>query len=137
MDFHRIQNLAKKHSYDWLRLSMGIIFIWFGILKCLKESPAQDLVMHALPWSSNLLWVFWIGIWEVLIGLCFIIKKALKLGLVLFFLHIPGTFLPLIFAPEHCFTSAPFLLTLEGQYIIKNLITIASAFVLVGSLEKK
>lgn len=137
MDFHRIHYCAKKYSYDCLRLSIGIIFIWFGILKCLKESPAQDLVMHALPWSANLLWVFWIGIWEVLIGLCFIIKKTLKFGLVLFFLHIPGTFLPLIFAPEHCFISAPFLLTLEGQYIFKNLITIASAFVLVGSLEKK
>jgi len=54
----------------------------------------------------------------------------------LFFLHVPGTFLPIIFAPQECFTAFPFQLTLEGQYIFKNFILIASAIYLTGKSKE-
>ena len=53
-------------------------------------------------------------------------------SILLLFIQMPGTFLPLILLPEVCFTSFPFGLTLEGQYIVKNLIIISAALV-VGS----
>jgi hypothetical protein len=49
----------------------------------------------------------------------------------------PGTFLPLVLLPEVCFTIFPFGLTLEGQYIVKNLVIIGSALVIGSGLAKK
>ena len=118
-----------------LRLSMGVVFVWFGVLKCLDLSPAQKLVLDALPGSDTHLWVRLIGVWEVLIGIFLLLRKTQKLGLILFFLHVPGTFLPLLVAPECCFISFPFNLTLEGQYIVKNLVLIAAAMTLAASLD--
>ena len=48
----------------------------------------------------------------------------------------PGTFLPLVLLPEICFTNFPFGLTLEGQYIIKNLIIISAGLVIGGTVNK-
>jgi len=48
-----------------------------------------------------------------------------------------GTFLPLVFLPEVTFQNMnPLLLTLEGQYIIKNVMIISAALVLGGDLHK-
>lgn len=43
--------------------------------------------------------------------------------------------MPLIFLPKVCFTAFPVGLTLEGQYIIKNLILIAAALVVGGTVR--
>ena len=64
------------------------------------------------------------------------IKPLIRVSIFLLFLQMPGTFLPLILLPEVCFTSFPFGLTLEGQYIVKNLIIISAALV-VGSTVRK
>ena len=69
----------------------------------------------------------------------FIIGFSIIFGLLLSLLFsgvMPGTFLPLVLFPEVCFTNFPFGLTLEGQYIVKNLIIISAALV-VGSTVRK
>ncbi|MFT5623099.1 MAG: putative membrane protein YkgB, partial [Bacteroidia bacterium] len=53
------------------------------------------------------------------------------------FVQMPGTFLPLVLLPEVCFTQFPLGLTLEGQYIIKNLILISAALVIGGQVRQK
>ena len=68
----------------------------------------------------------------MIIGLTMCIKPLIRISILLLFIQMPGTFLPLILLPEVCFTSFPFGLTLEGQYIVKNLIIISAALV-VGS----
>ena len=73
-----------------------------------------------------------LGWWEVITGLTMCIKPLIRISILLLFIQMPGTFLPLILLPEVCFTSFPFGLTLEGQYIVKNLIIISAALV-VGS----
>jgi uncharacterized membrane protein YkgB len=51
--------------------------------------------------------------------------------MVLLFLQMSGTFLPLLILPEITFqNSNPFLPTLEGQYIIKNIIIITAALMI-------
>ena len=76
----------------------------------------------------------------MLIGICLLFPPLIRIGLGLLALQMPGTFLPLILLPEVCFISIPFDLTLEGQYIVKNLVLIGAGLV-VGSklipLKKK
>ena len=106
-----------------LRFSVAVIFIWFGMLKVLEISPAQELVENTVYWFSNPAdFVIILGIWEVLIGLTLCSRPLTRIALLLLFLQMPGTFLPLVLLPDVCFTDFPFGLTMEGQYIIKNLV---------------
>ena len=115
-----------------MRLSLAIIFIWFGALKPFGNSPANDLIAKTVYWFDPEIFIPILGYWEILIGICLLYTPLIRVGLFLLILQMPGTFLPLILRPEICFSNFPFDLTLEGQYIIKNLVLIGAAFV-VGS----
>jgi len=125
-------NYLDKFSLPVLRVSLGVVFIWFGALKPFGNSPANDVIIKTIYWFDPDIFIPILGIWEMLIGLCLLWTPLIRFGLFLLAVQMPGTFLPLILRPEICFTSAPFNLTLEGQYIIKNLILIGAAMV-VGS----
>ena len=77
-----------------------------------------------------------LGVWEVLIGLFMLYRPALRIAIALLFLQMPGTVLPLFLLPEVTFTSIPFGLTLEGQYIIKNLALVSAALVVGGTARR-
>ena len=110
------------------------IFFWFGFLKIIDLSPAQQLVkdtVYWMPFLSAESWTYVIGVWEVLIAICFLFKRTTLIAMVLLFLQMSGTFLPLLILPEITFqNSNPFLPTLEGQYIIKNIIIITAALMI-------
>ncbi len=74
-----------------------------------------------------------LGVWEVLIGVCLLFRPTIRIALALLFLQMPGTMLPLVILPEVTFTSVPFGLTLEGQYIVKNLALVSAALVVGGT----
>ncbi len=123
----------KHHGVNYLRYSLALIFIWLGILKPLGLSPASELVAKTVYWFSPTWFVAFLGWWEVLIGVCFLFKPLLRFAIGLMALQMAGTFLPLILLPDIVYGPIPVLtLTLEGQYIIKNLVLIAAAMV-VGS----
>lgn len=136
LDLHNIDNLIIKYldkvSLPVLRYSLAIIFIWFGALKPFGNSPANDLIAKTVYWFNPDIFIPILGFWEILIGICLIYTPLTRVGLFLLALQMPGTFLPLILRPEICFTNFPFDLTLEGQYIIKNLVLIGAGLV-VGS----
>ena len=117
-----------------IRIPIFIIFFWFGFLKIIDLSPAQQLVkdtVYWMPFLSAESWTYVIGVWEVLIALCFLFKRTTLIAMVLLFLQMSGTFLPLLILPEITFqNSNPFLPTLEGQYIIKNIIIITAALMI-------
>jgi uncharacterized membrane protein YkgB len=127
-----IISYLNKISLPTLRYSLAIIFIWFGALKPLGNSPANDLIAKTVYWFNPDVFIPILGVWEILIGVCLIYTPLIRLGLFLLALQMPGTFLPLVLRPEICFVNFPFDLTLEGQYIIKNLVLIGAALV-VGS----
>ena len=132
-----ISSMMNTYGIIFLRYSIGIIFIWFGILKPFGVSPAQDLVANTVYWFDNkLAFVKFLGWWEVAIGLTMCYKPMIRLSIFLLFIQMPGTFLPLILLPDICFTDFPFGLTLEGQYIVKNLIIISSGLVIGGTVRK-
>ena len=132
-----VTEFMSKWGVTLLRYSLGIIYIWFGALKPMGLSPAQELVENTVYWCENpKTFVPILGIWEVVIGITMIIKPLIRISIILLFIQMPGTFLPLVLFPEVCFTNFPFGLTLEGQYIVKNLIIISAALV-VGSTVRK
>jgi uncharacterized membrane protein YphA (DoxX/SURF4 family) len=123
-----------KWSLLALRLSLGVVFIWFGALKPLGDSPANDVIVKTIIWFDPDIFIPILGYWEVLIGICLLHSSLIRFGLLLLAIQMPGTFLPLILRPEICFLNIPFELTLEGQYIIKNLVLIGAAMVVGGRL---
>lgn len=132
-----VSRYLRERSIFLLRMSLGIIFFWYGLLKVIGISPVEELVERATHWIVGARdFVFVLGIWEMIIGLCLFFRKYKRIGLILLFMQFPGTFLPLFTNPEDCFTFIPFGLTLEGQYVFKNLVLISAGLVLIGSLHK-
>lgn len=121
----------KNHGYNFLRWSLAIVFIWFGLLKPLGLSPANNLVTNTVYWFDPSWFVPLLGWWEVLIGLCILYKPLIRLGILLMALQMVGTFLPLILLPEIMYTGG-IGLTLEAQYIIKNLVLIGAGMIVAS-----
>ena len=119
-----------------MRLGLGLVFFWFGALKLVPGlSPAEDLVRHTIYFVDPDLFLPVLAVWEMLIGLGLITGKFMRVTLLLLFLQMPGTALPLVLLPEVTWTAFPYGLTMEGQYIIKNLALIGAALVLGGTVR--
>jgi uncharacterized membrane protein YkgB len=127
-----------------LRISIGIVYIWFGGLKFFPGvSPAEDLAketIHLLtfgllkPGLSLLL----LALWETIAGALMVAGRYQKWVIRVILIHMFCTFLPLFMLPGLSFTPVPFVLTLVGQYIIKNIVIVSALFVLdVGSKQKE
>ncbi len=128
----------KTYSLILLQYSLAIIFIWFGVLKVIGFSPATELVTNTIYWFSPTWFIPFLGIWEILIGVCILYKPFIRVGLFLMGIQMCGTFLPLLLLPQIVYTQGnPFYLTLEGQYIIKNLILITAAMVIGSHVKDK
>lgn len=132
-------NIRIMHKYGFvlMRYALAIIFIWFGILKPLGLSPAAGLVERTAYWFSPEWFLPVLGWWEVAIGVFLIFRPTVRVALLLLFFQMPGTFLPLILLPDIVYTAFPYGLTLEGQYIIKNLILIAAAIGVGGTIKSE
>lgn len=126
-----------RHGVWLLRMALGVIFIWFGALKAFGMSPAQDLVANTVYWVESDWFVPLLGWWEVAIGVGLLFRPLIRPAIALLFLQMPGTFMPLVLLPEVCFTRFPLGLTLEGQYIVKNLVLIAAALVVGGTVRSR
>lgn len=120
-----------------LRVSLAVVFIWFGALKPLGVSPANDLVTKTVYWVDPGWFVPLLGFWEVAIGVCLLIRPLIRAGIFLLALQMPGTVLPLFILPEICWVHAPYAPTLEGQYIIKNVVLISAAIVVGGTVRRE
>ena len=128
-----LTRLAAKYGLQILRISLGIIFFWFGALKLFPGlSPAEELVRNTTFFVNPDWFIPVLAIWEMAIGFGLIVGKWMRLTLLLLFLQMPGTALPLLILPDVVWTQFPYGLTLEGQYIIKNL-TLVSAGIVLGA----
>ncbi len=130
-----------RHIIDFLRISIGICYVWFGMLKFFPHlSPAEDLAGQTItlltfglvqpPLSLNLL-----AIWEVGVGLMFMSNRLMHFALWAMFTHMICTLTPAFLIPEAFFTHFPYGLTLVGQYIIKNFVFIAVAIALMRKVQ--
>lgn len=139
-EFERIDTRIAAWMQQWslpiVQTAIGVVFIWFGALKVIGISPAAELVEKTVYFLPPEVFVPVLGVWEVLIGLFFLYRPLIRIGILLLFLQLPGTFLPIILLPDVVFTTFPYGLTVEGQYIFKNLVIIGAALVLGGSLNR-
>jgi uncharacterized membrane protein YphA (DoxX/SURF4 family) len=119
-----------------LRVGLGIVFFWFGALKLEPGlSPAEDLVRETTYFVDPDWFLPVLALWEMAIGLGLIAGKFMRVTLLLLFLQMPGTALPLVIKPDAVWTTFPYGLTLEGQYIVKNLVLIGAGLVLGGTVR--
>lgn len=144
MDFintdQRIARKMRKWGEPAVRISFAIIFFWFGILKPFGLSAATELLKATvawLPFGEPDTWLVVIGWWEVAIGITFLFRRTTRLAIALLFLQMVGTFMPLVFLSEVTFQRGNYLLpTLEGQYIIKNVMIISAALIVGGTFYR-
>lgn len=136
-DTHVIRRLHEVRI-PLARFAIFTVYFWFGSLKILGISPAGPLVealfnttlVSVLPFED--FYVFF-SLFEVLIGLLFLIRGFERTAIFLMCIHLGTTVLPLIFLPNIAWQS--FLVpTLEGQYIIKNILIVACAVVIGAEL---
>jgi len=130
-----------RYGVVLLRISLGIIFFWFGVLKFFPSlSPAQDLATRTIevltfglvkPDVSLTV----LAAWECLIGLGLISGRFMRVTLLLLFVQMAGTITPLFLFPSESFTQFPYAPTLEGQYIIKNLVLISAGLVIGATVR--
>ena len=130
-----------KNAIKFLRISLGIIFFWFGFLKFFHGvSSAETLATKTIsvltfgliePSVSLII----LAVWETMIGLGLLFNKFLREILLLLFLQMIGTITPLFFFPAETFKIFPFVPTLEGQYIIKNLILISAGLAIGATVR--
>ena len=130
-----------KNAIKFLRISLGIIFFWFGFLKFFHGvSSAETMATKTIsvltfgliePSVSLII----LAVWETMIGLGLLFNKFLREILLLLFLQMIGTITPLFFFPAETFKIFPFVPTLEGQYIIKNLILISAGLAIGATVR--
>ena len=137
----RITNWMARYGILLLRISLGVVFFWFGVLKFFPGlSPAQGLATRTIelltfgliPAKTS---IIILAVWECLIGVGLIFGIFMRATLLLLFVQMLGTITPIFFFPHEVFTRIPYAPTLEGQYIIKNVVLISAGLVLGATVR--
>ncbi|MCS7261677.1 MAG: DoxX family membrane protein [Anaerolineae bacterium] len=137
----RLTRWMARYGILLLRISLGVVFFWFGILKFFPGiSPAQDLAVrtiHILTFGliPDHISIILLAAWETLIGVGLISGIFMRATLLLLWLQMLGAMTPLFLLPQDAFTHIPYAPTLEGQYIIKNLVLISAGIVLGATVR--
>ncbi|MBX7133571.1 MAG: DoxX family membrane protein [Fimbriimonadaceae bacterium] len=137
----RLTRWLAHHGISLLRVSVAVIYLWFGFLKFFPGmSPAQDLAARtigalSLGMVTPTVAVFLLALLETAIGLGLLFGRRLRIVLLLMLLQMAGTITPMLLFPGETFTWAPFAPTLEGQYIIKNLVLVCAALVIGATVR--
>ncbi len=127
-----------RHGVGLVRLTIGVVFVWFGALKLIPGvSPAEGLVTSTADALAALvglgtpdrLVIVALGLFEVGVGLAMVLDRRRQTVVALLLAHMACTALPLVLLPEIIWGEFPVSLTLEGQYIVKNVIIVAAATV--------
>lgn len=137
----RITHWMAHNGITLLRISVGVVFFWFGVLKFVPGlSPADELATRTIytltfgivpPDISRPV----LAAWECLIGLGLISGRYMRATLLLLFVQMMGTVTPLVLFPSETWTRFPVAPTLEGQYILKNIVLVTAAIVIGATVR--
>jgi uncharacterized membrane protein YphA (DoxX/SURF4 family) len=137
----RVTRWMARHGVRALRMSLGVVFLWFGVLKFFPGlSPAQDLAARTIalltfglvPASVS---VPVLAAWECAIGLGLLAGAWMRAVLLLLAVQMVGTLAPIFLFPAEVFRRVPYAPTLEGQYIVKNLVLISAGLVIGATVR--
>jgi len=136
----KLVTIANKLHLPLIRLALFVVYFWFGILKLVGTSPANplvaDLLNHTLPFLTFESFIIGFSIFEVLIGVLFLFSRFDRISLVLIAIHMVMTAGPLVLLPQVTW-QAFFTPTLEGQYIIKNILIVTVAVTIAAHLKPR
>lgn len=132
---HSVREGLARLGPPLLRVSLGIVFVWFGMLKVVGASAVGGLVAATVPLDAS--WfVPALGVLEVAIGLAFIAGRFLRLVLPVFALQLGGTLLVLLVLPDVAFEQDnPLMLSLVGEFVVKNLVLLSAGIVVASKVK--
>jgi uncharacterized membrane protein YphA (DoxX/SURF4 family) len=116
----------------WL---LGILFLWFGTLKVAGQPSATSIIAKTVYLGDPAFTVPVLGVWEVCIGLCLIIRPLLRLAIALMLIRLPGTLIALVVKFDDCFVGSVFTPTIQGQYLMKDAALLGAALVLGSTVR--
>jgi len=131
-----VLRVLRRWSIPVLRISLGVVFVWFGALKVLDVTPVTELVAETVYWVDPDWFVPLLGWVEIVVGMALIIRRGVRLMLPLFLGQMAGTFLVLLLQPEVAFQDGNVLkLTTEGEFVVKNLVLLSAGLVIGATVD--
>ena len=131
----KVYNWMAKNGFSLLRISIGIVFFWYGLQKFFpgvssaEELAAKTIEVMTFGIVTQAFSMPLLAVWEVFLGITFVTGRMMRIAVPLLFLQMAGTFMPLFLFPSETFETIIFVPTLVGQYIFKNIIIITGAMV--------
>ena len=131
--------IREFHRYGHFlhRVSLGALFVWFGLLKPFGQKTTTSLLAQTVYWGDPEVMVPLLGWWEVAIGCFLIYRPFVRMALFLLAIRLPGTLLAFVLLPEVCFLQVPFVPTPEGQYLVKDIVILFAAIAIGGSVREE
>ena len=122
----------------WLhRVSLGLLFIWFGLLKPFGHKTTSSLLAHVVYWGRPDTIVLILGWWEVLIGICLIFRRLVRMAVALLLVRLVGVVLAFVLKADVCWEHYPLAPTPEGQYLIKDLVIFFATIAIAGMVREE
>lgn len=127
----------RDFSLTLLRLSLGITFFWFGILKLFNASPIIETVKNSLPpmLGESQIFLFSLALLEMLLGIAFLANRFVRLASIIMIVHLLIASISVLLSQG--FSPRFPILSLEGEFVVKNLVLIAAGFLLLSHHENK
>lgn len=126
-----------------LRISLAVIFFWFGILKPFEVSPAELLVSHLVHELQRIavflpydLFMPLLGWWEAAVGVLLVFRRTVVVAIAFMIPQMLGTMVALVLLPEITFIDAPLVPSAAGMYIIKNWVLLSAGLVVLSSVRQ-
>ncbi|MBI39548.1 MAG: hypothetical protein CMF59_08110 [Leptospiraceae bacterium] len=134
---HRIARLFKRYGHYTHRVSLGLLFVWFGSLKIVGRKTATSIIAHTIYWGSPEDIIPLLGSLELSIGLCLLIRPLARAAILMLLIRLPGSIVALLILPDVCWHEFPFAPTIAGQYLIKDITIFFAAIAIAGSVREK
>jgi len=129
----KIFNFCIRYGHEAHRISLGFIFVWYGLLKPFGAKTTTSLLAHTIYFFPPELLLPLLGWWEVAIGVCLLYKPLVRFSIILLIIRVPGTILAFFIHPDVCFVYIPFVPSPAGQYLIKDIAILFAGLSIAGS----
>jgi len=132
---NKLADWLDRRSVDILRISLGLIFLGFGVLKFFPgASPAEALVMRTIDTLTlgvvhGRPAVLLTALIECFIGITLVSGRLLRTGLLVLGFSLVGIMSPLVLFFGDLFPGTP---TLEAQYVLKDFVLAAAGLVIAA-----
>ena len=133
----RLADWMERWGHRIHRLTLGLVFLWFGALKVAGYKSATSLIAHTVYVATPETVVPILGLWEMAIGLCLLALPLVRIALLLLAIRLPGTLLALWLRADVCFVELPWVPSPEGQYLVKDLLLFGAAMVIGGTVREE